>query len=668
MNTRFSTLWIATLLAVAGGVRMEGAVDPTEWPRQLAVDVPRSGLTRLELTVPVLAWTRPGRQDLLLLDPGGQEVPWRLRRALVTEPSPGIRTAGPITARIEDRRTILEFETGTDRQLAGLSLVTSAGGFFKPVEVDGWREGAWERLVSGVPIYRDYQGATDLRLDVAPGVWSRFRLVLDDRRSPPIPVSGVLLIASPATPAPVATLPVVLRARTEEPGVSRLQLDLGAAGLDVAWIELETPEPVFTRPVRLLAERVAGDALESEELVRAVVHRIPGDAALGEGNRRIRVERTLPTREVLLRVENGDSPPLAVSSVRVGWYPQHVEFWAPTTGVYRLLAGHAFVQAPRYDLSRLALPAELEALNVVVQGTWEPNPGYREPAVGPDALALGAAFEPKGWRHRRGLTVAAGAAELELPGDVMGEARPDLADLRLVRAGRQVPYVADRQIVRRRLGVAVTAEAGRRGSNVSTWRVETDGSGAPPVLLRLDTSQAAFARGLRWVEVVEAREGSRRTNVLAATEWVRKPGQVSRPLELAPAFPPAGRTTWIEIDDGDNPPLPGLTATAEYATRRVLFLAPDGEPMDVYYGNPKAESPRYDLALIADRLNASSRSVAVLGPAEERARGWGETVSSGPVMKVVFWGVLGGVVVALLAVIRRLLPATPPTEGGSGGP
>jgi len=91
----------------------------------------------------------------------------------------------------------------------------------------------------------------------------------------------------------------------------------------------------------------------------------------------------------------------------------------------------------------------------------------------------------------------------------------------------------------------------------------------------------------------------------------------------------------------------------------LFFLAGGAEPMELHYGNPDATPPRYDLALLADRLNASSRIVAALGPAEERRPGWGETVATGTGLQIVFWVVLAGVVAVLFGVIRRMLPAPP---------
>ena len=105
---------------------------------------------------------------------------------------------------------------------------------------------------------------------------------------------------------------------------------------------------------------------------------------------------------------------------------------------------------------------------------------------------------------------------------------------------------------------------------------------------------------------------------------------------------------------------PDAVATAEFETRRIHFLSGGPGPLELFYGNPDAASPRYDLALLADRLNASSRSLATLGSAGDRSSRWDDTGLPTLATQILFWGVLVVVVGALFAVIRRLLPA--PTD------
>ncbi len=673
--SRLSALSVASvvrfLLRGGGGVRIRivltsllsfachAAIDPAEWPQQLQFRIERPGLTRLEVSREVLAFTRADRGDVRLLDPAGQEVPWRLHRGLTALPDNGAVPILRPDLQIEDRRTILTFPTGTERKLGSLRLLTSASGFFKPVNVEGQRNGAWERLVSGVPLYRDYQGATELVLDFPSGSWSRMRLTVDDRRTAPIPIQGVELLPVPEQPLAVDPVPVVIRSRTEEPGFTRLHLDLGAAGLDVARLEFDTPDSLFTRPVRVLVERVAGDVLVEEELGRAWLHRIPGDEKTAEDNRRIRLNRTLPVREIVVVIDNGDSPPLTIPSVRAELYNQWFEFWASKPGGYRFLAGHRFAVTPNYDIARAELPRTVEPTLLTVAAALSPNPAYREPAVGPEAMGLGAAFNPKGWHRHQSVAAAAGLAELELSPEIMAHARPDLADVRLVRDGRQVPYVWDRQPLGRAVKPGISEVTHRTGSRVTLWRLEFTEPGLPLHRLRLGTHQTSFVRPIRWIEVVTARDGERWTNVLAAAEWRRGPGEPEHDLELVPDRRPTGAVSWIEIDNGDNPPLVPDRITAETVTRRLLFLSATAGTLELHFDNPEAEAPRYDLALLTERMPGAARSTATLGTTPARPVSWDGTLGEFGGWQYAFWGVLAGVVAGLFLIIRKLLPAPP---------
>ena len=75
----------------------------------------------------------------------------------------------------------------------------------------------------------------------------------------------------------------------------------------------------------------------------------------------------------------------------------------------------------------------------------------------------------------------------------------------------------------------------------------------------------------------------------------------------------------------------------------------------LYYGNPQAAAPRYDLSLVAGQLLAADQAEAALAAEEQLKTSWGEGHHAGQ-GGVVFWGILAVVVVVLLVIISRLLP------------
>ena len=84
------------------------------------------------------------------------------------------------------------------------------------------------------------------------------------------------------------------------------------------------------------------------------------------------------------------------------------------------------------------------------------------------------------------------------------------------------------------------------------------------------------------------------------------------------------------------------------------------------FDNTAVSAPRYDLGMVAGTLLSAEKVVATLGAVErlkKAAQRDGEALA-GPTAYV-FWGALALVVVGLLLVIRKLLPATH-DDGGVG--
>ena len=63
-----------------------------------------------------------------------------------------------------------------------------------------------------------------------------------------------------------------------------------------------------------------------------------------------------------------------------------------------------------------------------------------------------------------------------------------------------------------------------------------------------------------------------------------------------PIAPPSGRELGLVIDDGSNPPLPELTATARFTPQPwIYFESADASPLVARYGDVRLAAPHYDL-------------------------------------------------------------------------
>ena len=273
--------------------------------------------------------------------------------------------------------------------------------------------------------------------------------------------------------------------------------------------------------------------------------------------------------------------------------------------------------------------------------------------------SLGAPVDVTAWRFRKPVTVAPdGVQQLELDLHVLSYAAPSLSDLRLVQDNRQIPYIVEDQPIRRSFKPGFRQRDDGSQQQVSLWTISLPHRGAPIVSLTLTAATPYFKRSVRLWE--RGPDESRNGFTFSSTTWTRTLENGEGTLTLLLQRRPKGQELILEIQNGDNPPVDLREPTGIYAARRILFSAPPGTNIFLYYGNDKAAAPRYDLELLTPRLVNSSRSDAILGE-EQRLRADPLAVRVQGSMKTIFWMTLGFVVAGLLFAILFLLPK-PKTE------
>lgn len=282
----------------------------------------------------------------------------------------------------------------------------------------------------------------------------------------------------------------------------------------------------------------------------------------------------------------------------------------------------------------------------------------------------GALLDLGGWRFRQPVTLTQpGVQQLRLDLEVLARARADLGDVRLVRGGRQVPYLRAPYTGTQPVRVTVTNLPVADLPRVSRWQIRLPGTSLPVVRLSVSSPAPLFQRHFElYEELRDGRTGLHR-RPLGAMGWTRRPGQPVVPLIIELGGTPLGDTLLLETDNGDNPPVPldGFEVAA-LAPRLWFTVSGTGEILHLYFGNPSATVPAYDLSLVADSLQKAPKAEAKSGALEELPQGLDWRWPGGEGGHPLFWVFLAGVAAVLVWLILRLLPAPPPSGTTPGGP
>ncbi len=644
---------LAALPAVGGKL-------PSGWRQEQAFSVPSTGLVKLSLPPDTLDAARPALEDLRLYDDAGNEIPY-----LIEFPAPVARisrASKSFQVALEPDSTVMTLETGFDHPLDAVTLESPAADFIKSVRVEGSDDGArWQVLAQNRLIFQQPSGASHLEVSFAAVTERRLRLIVDDRRSRPVPFTGASLHGDSGGPPPGEWIQARITERDEIPGETRLALNLGAANLSIAAVRIETSEPLFMRQVSIAFPEFSEDLVRERVIGRGAVFRVavPGQAA--SENLTLPLEQLVRSRELFLLVRNGDSPPLAVSSVSLERRPVCLVFLARETGVHHLITGNPQCPPPRYDLAGLRMELKsLAALPVKIPPPAD-NPDFRPAEVLPGVELAGPAPDVAAWAFRKPVKIASGGAQqTELDLEVLARAREGFPDLRLLSHGRQKPYIIQRTSISRALNLSAVEARDPKNPKLSRFLLQLPKPGLPLTKLVCSSTTPVFARDVWLVEELTDERGNPYRNLLGRADWTRTPERASGEFTLTLDRPPRSDTLLLETENGDNPPVALEKFSVYYSATRILFKAKPDDELFLYYGNPDVRAPSYDLNLVAGQMLAAEKKTSSLLAEEPlRRKTWAEGRIPGRA-GIVFWGVLALVVAALFLVIARLLPKSQP--------
>ena len=649
-------------VTLLGSVAVHAAL-PSDWQHTQEFSVTAPGLVKISVPVETLHAARPALEDLRLYDDAGNELPFFIERP--TPASKVVRAAKSFQVSLNASTTVITLETGLAQPLDGVSLETPAGSLIKAVRVEGSADGQrWQTLSAGQPIFREPAGAGQLRVAIPAGLWPWLRLTVDDARTQPVPFTGARVFAAAAETTAMELQPATITERNENPGETRLTLNLGAANLDVASVQIQTDEPLFTRSVTLAVPVVSEDAVREQTIGQGWIYRVAVEGQKTSENLSVPLEARVNSRELLLLIRNQDSPPLAVSGVRVERRPVYLVFLARVAGNVHLLTGNSRCAAPHYDLASLGANLKNVPATSVNISALENNPDFRAPEALAGVELGGTALDVADWKFRQPVKMSGGGAlQLELNLDVLAHAQAGFADLRVMRGSNQVPYIVQHTSISRTLAPAVTVTNDAKNPKLSRWSIKLPRPGLPLTRLACATKTPLFQRSPSLYEELADERGDKYRHALGGGSWEQTPERKTKEFSLTLDSAPQSDTFILETENGDNPPIELETFTAFYPATRLLFKAKPDDELFLYYGNPRVAPPRCDLSLVANQLLAADKKNASLsGEQQLKKSSWREYEVPGK-GGIVFWGILAVVVIGLLIIISRLLPkSSTPTQ------
>lgn len=597
----------------------------------------RPGPQRLEPDLALLGAARRDLADLRLRDAAGRDVPYLLvpppageswTRARVL-PLPATKTASGV-----------ELDLGSATASSRLRLEGLPAPFLKRFRLEGSGDRQrWTELVAAGSLFDlPGEGLRRLEADYPEGEYRYLRLTWDDRSSPVPPLPrGAFVRRADRAPAPVRAF-VPFERRPAEPGVSRFQVRLPGPRLPLRAVLLTVAgEGPLAREAQVSEPRLRNAGLAPRALGHGGLRRAQ---ALGATASDLRIPLETPEgAELDLRVQDGDNPPLELTQVQVELEPQPWIYFESRDGApLTALCLGPRAQAPRYDL---AGQLERVARSGAHLAAWGPAAAAAAPPAEDLAVGPGAPLDTGGFRVRRSLPAGPkGLTALVLDAHVLAGS-PRLRDLRLVDGqGRQVPYLLEARD--EPLSLPLAWPKGVAGERITTYRLRLPEAGLPPGKLVLETGARVFRRR---VKVLEGRS----LEPCAQAEWAHQDPAGPAPALVLELPGQTGADLVVEVQEGDNQPLPIQGARLLLPTWRLRFFR-DGGPLLLCYGRD-LDAPDYDLALLADRLRDAPAAECLLPATGGTARAGG--------LEKGFWVVLALAVAGLLALLARLLHKDP---------
>lgn len=611
---------LAAPLSPAAPARAQRRPTHVLFPNQARVEEPpgASGLVRLPLGPELLAGAAADLGDVRVYDASGEEVPYAIDRGDQPYPTSArseshvvvafdaheeTRTAGRVTTSIETYR----LRPPTGPSFGGtweLVIEPDASELVRQVVVRAEPPFGESREVTRASIFRFARWSNERLAVPLPGVWDEpLAIELSGEGAPIHPRFLLREIERTVTEPATVEVPLTIR-ETRREGTQSVVVVERPRGYRTVSLTIGSSTASFVRNVEVRAPGPNGSVvLGRGGLVRVAGLEIPE-------LRVVRVsEGGADTLEIA--IEDGDSPGLADLTVTAALRVPALLFDAGRASVVRW-GGHR-ARAPHYDLmsTDVASLVRGRALVTARLGPIEPNPDHDDTPALSFAMRAGQPVELARYTHRATLTVPEsrdGLSRFAVPADVWAAAREDLGDLRVLDAeGRQWPYLFTPASGSEELEASVEAPAPREDDARHTiHHVRLPARAVSPTTVRVELAPQLVARS------VSARGRNERGEEieLGVGSFLSNEDAPAR-LELS-LFGERISELWLDVDNGDETPLPIERVTLVQPAHELQLAAPAGE-YRLVVGDLDATAPTYDLGSAWELLGVLEAEDAVLG-------------------------------------------------------
>jgi uncharacterized protein DUF3999 len=638
-------------------------------PHRLAIDLPLLGAGAPFRVVKngELATAEQGLSDLRLFADSGRPVPYLLMHPPSSEPEWVVGDV--LTVPATKKTSGFELDLGSVQTVDRLRISDVPAPYLKRVTLEGSGDRArWTLLVKeGTLFDLPVEGLVQDALAFTPGPYRYLRVMWDDTNSGRLAQPRIVRArrVSPAAPSPAAAIQASVERRASEPGVSRFRVRLPAASLPAIALDVEIGGGHVYREAIVTESRFSGTEAAPVRLGSARLARVTRDGITASA---LRIPIDAPSEgELELRVDDGANAPLDVRGVSVVLAQLPWIYFEAPKGAVTARYGNKTLQRPSYDLEAVRQSVDLMKVR---EARWGDEQRLTEAGLPVEPSPLpnaGPILDPAAFQTVRLIEgKASGLVALRIDTHTLAYSRGQgmrFADVRVLNSeNHQIPYILERRDEPLSIDLAISTAADAKAAELkpspgrarTVYALKLPYPKLPPGTLVIETSARVFQR-TTWVGVDRGPDRYRRDSwfdVKASQTWSHADAETpARPLTVK-LDPMEDTDLRLVVDEGDNAPLPIKSVRLLLPSYRLRFYYPSqGVVLRLAYGRQDLSPPRYDLALLAPQvMGAAATEIGAAAP-DAAARPEDRQFIS----RTLFWCLLGGAIIILLALIVRLV-------------